>query len=265
MKTKHFYHAGILAACSLGAVVTIGSPRAMAEEASGDYTGTIGLGAGGAFVDGDSAAFQRRLQQHSDFYGGITDFSYEREVGDTLWTLDGHALFGNDDYRAVLRGERWGTGYLEMGYQEFTTFYDGTGGFLPTAAPMFYPLAGDSLGLDRGAVWFEAGLRMEDKPEVTFRYTHDWRDGAKDSTMWGRPDSMAIAPTLYLVDETRDIFELDIAHVLGNTDVALGFRYESIDNLNDRVFEGGAEVLTEGYEADIFHGHASTVSGSTTR
>lgn len=257
MKTKHFRKTAILAALPIGCVAGFGLLTAQAEE---DFNGTVNLGAGGAFIDGNTAAYQRRIQQNGDFYGGISEFAYAREVGDILWTLDGHALFGNQDYLAVLRATKEDVGYLEVGYQEFTTFYDGTGGYLATNAPPIYPLANDQLELDRGAVWFEAGLRLEDVPELTFRYSHLWRDGQKDSTSWSRPGSRAIQHTINDIDETRDIFELDIADTLGNTDLVLGLRYENMDNSQTRIMENGAETHTDAFDADLFNAHASSVT-----
>lgn len=257
MKTNYFSKTALLAALPIGCVTGFGLLTAQAEE---EFNGTATFGVGGAFLDGNDGALQRRVQQNGDFYGGLSEFAYEREVGDILWTLDGHALFGNNDYLAVLRATKEDVGYLEVGYQEYTTFYDGTGGYLSTAVVPIYPLANDDLELDRGAVWFEAGLLMEDLPEITFRYSHLWREGQKDSTSWGRPDTSAIQHTINDIDETRDIFELDIADSYGNTDLALGFRYERMDNSQSRLMLNGAEVHQDAFEADLFNAHASSVT-----
>ena len=82
--------------------------------------------------------------------------------------------------------------------------------FVPGVPGAWIPLYDDDLSVDRGKVWFEAGLRMEDIPEITFGYSHEWRDGTKDSTIWGQSDLIpigyGIVPTFYNIDETRDIF-----------------------------------------------------------
>ncbi len=92
----------------------------------------------------------------------------------------------------------------------------------------------DELSVDRGELYFEAGLRMENIPEITFGYTHRWRNGQKDSTMLGRSNAAGSPPAtnrtdpLYDIDETTDTFDLDITHTLGNTDLGLGLRYSMV-------------------------------------
>jgi hypothetical protein len=68
------------------------------------------------------------------------------------------------------------------------------------------------------------------------RYTHEFRDGQKDSTMWGDTNltgigvTRKIAPAFRNIDETRDIFTFDLSKTIGNTDVVLGMRYEHDKN-----------------------------------
>jgi hypothetical protein len=177
---------------------------------------------GGFAVNGDDAAFQRRFSNNGDFYGGIDSFHVEQEIGDSgLFTADGHALFGLEDYEVDLSYEKDGLGYINAGYREFRTWYDPSGGIETL-------LSTDAMELDRGEIWFETGLRMDDLPEITFGYTHRWRDGMKDSTMWQTNQ----APAYYNIDETSDIFLLDITHTIKNTDLALSLRYQvdEIDN-----------------------------------
>lgn len=246
MKTKHFYKTALLAALPFGCVAGLNA-----------QDNTIGLVLGGASVDGNDAAFQRRLQQDGDFYGGISNFHYETG-SDVLFAVDGHAVFGNNDFGLVLSATKDGLGYVEAGYKEFRTFYDGSGGYLPGGAPSWVPALNDDLHLDRGEAWFEAGLRIEDLPEVTFRYTHSWRDGQKDSTSWYRAPGSGIGPSLWDIDEQRDIFELDVVHNVGNTELGLGLVYETDNNDNDRIM--AATTQTDSYDADLFSAHAYSVS-----
>ncbi len=272
MKIKHFrrmnsLHNTVRAGCVAGIGMMIvhvqagvSEPAPVLEEETAELPPNwVDVTVGGAFVDGDKAAYQRRVQQDGDFYGGISDMHMESIIGDLTWTLDGHAMFGNEDYELILGLVKDDLGYLEAGYRQFRTWYDGSGGYLPTVTPSWYPAADEGLHLDRGELWLEAGLRREDLPEITFRYTHSWREGDKDSTSWSRPDSRAIAPTMWDIDEQSDVFELDVAYALGNTDLGLGLRYEMIDNSDSKIFFDD-ESHTEGYEADIFNAHASSVT-----
>ena len=212
---------------------------------------------GGAFIGGDEGAYKRRIQ-NDDFYGGISDLHWETDANDITWTLDGHALFGTENYEIILGAEKADLGYIEAGFRQFRTWYDGHGGYLPGATPEWYAADDDELHLDRGELWVEAGLRMEDMPEITFRYSHIWRDGEKDSTSWDRPIRPGIAPSLWNLDEQRDVFELDVAHTVGNTDLGLGLRYEVTENDNHRIMDDTTQ--TDAYDADLFNAHVYSVS-----
>jgi hypothetical protein len=222
---------------------------------------------GGALIGGDEAAYKRRLGQ-GDFYGGISDMHLESTVGDLTWTLDGHAMFGNEDYELILGLVKDGLGYIEAGYSEFRTWYDGSGGYFPAGGPAgsFVELYDDELSLDRGRVWIEAGLRMEDIPEITLGYQHLWREGQKDSTIWGRTTTLngdrAYVPSYYDIDEERDVFTLDVEHALAKTNLGLGLRYDSVSNDNKRVqkrqyLTASDRTITQDdvYESDLFSTH----------
>ena len=54
------------------------------------------------------------------------------------------------------------------------------------------------------------------------RVRHQFRDGRKDSTSWGDLTIPGygirkIVPSFWDIDETRDIFALDVKHTLGGT------------------------------------------------
>jgi hypothetical protein len=216
---------------------------------------------GGAFVSGDDAHFMQRTRS-SDFYGGIEDMMYSHELNDsTTFTLDGHALPGNEDYEINMDLEKTDLGYVKAGFKQFRTWYDASGGYLQGAnmdASNASGLFDDERSIDRGEIYFEAGLRKEDFPEITFSYRHLYRNGDKDSTCWG--DSLPnrnwggvtsqnpppgpatgnydtafkFLPALWDIDESTDIFELDAEHTLGNTDLGMGLVYEHYSQENSR-------------------------------
>jgi hypothetical protein len=76
---------------------------------------------------------------------------------------------------------------------------------------------------------------FKDKPNVTFKYSHLYRDGDKSSTIWGQTHpalifpSVGLTPSVYDIDETRDIFQLDAKHHYKLTDFGAGVRYEIAD------------------------------------
>lgn len=240
------------ALAAIPAQVNAGTPAAPSEPAPAEpaanwATFTIG----GAFIDGNKAAYQRAAQQDGDFYGGISSMHWSMEKNGINYFVDGHALFGNEDYDITLGADKEGLGYVHAGYKGFRTWYDGTAGFVPRSN-LSSQLYDDDLHVDRGEVWLEAGLRMEKLPEITFRYAHAWRDGNKDSTCWSRTLSgIAYGPSLYSLDETKDTFELDVTHTLGNTDLGLALRYENGSNDNLRLQQSNPGDVNPANDRDI--------------
>jgi hypothetical protein len=266
---------GCAAACcalSLQTVAAEDKAPAAAAAAAAPSTATnwIGFTIGGAFVSGDDASMQRRTNTNGDFYGGIESMQFSQALNDsTTLTIEGHALPGLEDYAANVTLEKNSLGFVKLGYKEFRTWYDGSGGLVPGNAASWVPLYEDELSVDRGQVSFEAGLRMENIPEITFGYTHAWRNGTKDSTSWGgipsANGSYKTIPALTQIDEQIDTFRLDATHTLGNTYFGGGLSYQSIKNDDTRVMRNGDQKSiiptgntvsdTAAYDADIFNAH----------
>ena len=182
----------------------------------------------------------QRRQIRKGPFGGIEDFHWEELLGKKgIFQVDGRGIFDNHDYSIRLELSDPDKGFLRAGYTEFRTWYDGNAGFFPKNGQWF-SLYDNELHIDRGEAWFEAGLTLPEKPQVTLRYAHEFRKGLKDSTEWGDSNltggfgTRSIVPTFYNIDEKRDIFRGDVKHALGNTDVSLGVRYEIIDNNDSR-------------------------------
>jgi len=219
----------------------------------------IGFAVGGSFVSGNEAGMQRRNQTSGDFYGGIDTFHYGQDLkNSTTLTLDGHAMPGLEDYEFDVKVEKINLGYVKADYKQFRTWYDGSGGYMPQLASLHAePARGDEMYVDRGEFNFEAGLRMENLPEITFNYKHTFRDGNKDSTSWGaRPlvqsagagslgtTNFEFAPSFWHLDEKSDIFGLEVEHTMGNTDLGLGLNYEHTSYTNSLNTRTGAVTQT---------------------
>lgn len=245
----------------------------MFEGGTNAYSNWIDLGVGGFFTSGNKAQFQHQHQTSGGLFGGIEDFHYQGNVAkDTTLSIDGHALFDNEDYSLHLGLVKEKVGYLRFSYDEFRTWYNGDGGFFPPS-DTFYPLSGDALELDRGQIIFEGGLTLDNAPKITFRYTHTFREGEKDSSIWGpaHPEGgtllRGISPSFYDINEHSDSFQLDASHHIKATDLGLGFSYEAgklDDALNISEFPG--EVIQQritdrqGTSYDLFsvHGYSET-------
>ncbi len=259
---------------------TPAAPAAATESAAANW---ISLTIGGAFVSGDDAGMRSRTRTNGDFYGGIDSLQYSQAIDkSTTLSIDGHALPGLEDYEVNINLEKADVGYLKAGYKQFRTWSDGSGGYYP-GNQYSVPTWGDDLTLDRGEITFEAGLRMEKMPEVTFSYKHAFRNGQKDSLAWGEgiPSNIAntfkVMPALWDIDEKSDTFELDVEHTLGNTDLGLGLTYEHASYTNSRVNTRGYDTnllptstqrgnsfrtatQTDDYTMDLFAGNIHSVT-----
>ncbi len=267
---------------------TATTPSAPAESTASNW---IGFTIGGAFVNGDNAGMMRRSQTNGDFYGGIDSLHFSKSIDkSTTVTIDGHALPGLEDYLGNINLTKADVGYVKVGYKQYRTYYDGSGGYMPQVAGLYTePQWGDELHVDRGEFNVEAGLRMENLPEITFNYKHAFRDGNKDSTSWGaRPlvqsagvgstgtTNFEFAPSFWNLDEKSDIFALDVEHTLGNTDLGLGLNYEHTaytNSLNTRtgavtqtpagVTTGNNQVASsfkDEYSMDLFSGNVHSMT-----
>ncbi len=234
-----------------------------------EYNNWVEFGFGGAAVDGNRASFQRRMGVKQGVYGGVSDFHFEQGVGkEGLFKMDGKGIFDNHDYKLQLDLDFPDKYYIRGGYSESRYWYDGSGGYYPLLP--YYSLYDDNLHLDRRDVWIETGLRFPDLPQITFRYERHTREGLKDSTSWGMsPASMYgyrnIVPSFLGVDETRDVFMLDISKKIKSTELGAGFRVDTqdIDNKRyERIFPGAGAALDrhitqrDYVSSDMFNVHA---------
>jgi hypothetical protein len=257
------------------------TPSATTEEETTEYKNWIELGIGGVSISGDSAQFKQEHGISGDVFGGIEDLHFEENVGKKgLLSVDGHAIFDNHDYDVKVELSQPGLGYIRGGYTEFRSWYDGDGGFFPVNG-QFFPPPNPEMHIDRGEAWVELGLRLPDWPEITLHYSHEFREGQKDSTIWGDTTltgltvnpARKIAPAFRDINETRDIFAVDALKTFGNTDVSLGMRFEHNNNDDRLELERGAGQLpplvpapgvqrfisqNDKNDLDSFNGHVTT-------
>jgi hypothetical protein len=254
---------------------------ATTEEQPEEYKNWIELGIGGTIVHGDNAQFEQEHRLPADTaYGGIQDLHFEGPLAKGgLFSVDGHGIWDTNDYDIQVQLSKPKLGYIKAGFTEFRSWYDGNGGFFPHNDVFFEPPFPE-MHIDRGEAWIELGLRAPDWPEITIRYSHEFRDGQKDSTVWGDTSltglpvnpTRKIIPSFRDIDETRDIFSFEASKTIGNTDVMLGMRYEhneNDDSLNMErnagsvgVVPGGQRFVTQRQkdDVDLFSGHGITVT-----
>jgi hypothetical protein len=277
--TKHCRRGLLLALATTLPIATAGETKTPAEEPAsattpvtldeGDaaFANWVNLTLGVPTVYGNHSAFQQRVGvPANELNGGVSDFHIERALSEEwLLKVAGHGLLDYNDYGLTLdltQGER---GFLRVGYDQFRTYYNGSGGYLP-GADLWLPLADSDLSVDRGSFWVEGGLTLPNWPALRLKYTHDFRDGRKDSTRWGQVSTLygtrGINASFYDLDEQRDTIEGEITHTLGKTELGLKLIYETTDrdnSFNAQQFPGTANSYVtqrDGAESNLFNAHA---------
>jgi len=251
---------------------TNSTATANAEDADAELRNWVEFGVGGVIGSGSTPAFQRRWQMRRGApFGGIEDFHFEQDVGKRgLFSIDGRGIFDNHDYDIQVGLTQPEQYYVKAGYRQFRTWYNGSGGFFPVNGQWF-TLYNEDFSVDRGEAWLETGLTLPSWPEIRFRFSHEFRNGQKDSTSWGDtsltglppPNNIRnIVPTFWDIDERRELFEGDLNHSIGDFSYGLGLRYEisQIDdslNIHRRPGEAADRFVTqkEDVDTDIFNVH----------
>ncbi|HEY0946374.1 MAG TPA: hypothetical protein VGD81_13945 [Opitutaceae bacterium] len=232
--------------------------------------GVFAVGGGGFLQSGNRANFQSDLQHRKDGFGGIEEFRLTKELSkDTIFTLDARALYGDEDYLFDARIVKEEVGYLTFGYQQFRVWYDGTGGYFPPTNTIIH-LNNEDLYVDRGSFWFEAATTRADRPNLKIRYEHQFREGKKGSTIQGDYNvpvfgTRSFVPSLYKLDETRDIVTVDLSREAEDYQWVVGARYDrsELDNQRRTNRQPGAaadrKVTSKDQTVtDMFSAHAYT-------
>ena len=253
------------------------TPDQLFEGGTNSYNNWVEPAVGGFVTSGNKAQAEQNNQSRNGAFGGIKDFHFGTSLGkNTTLSADGHALFDNRDYQLKLDLEQANIGFVRLNYDQFRTWENGDGGFYPPSG-MWYPLSDGALALDNGTFSVEGGLRLANLPNVpnlTFKYTHTYRNGEEGSTIWGysHPDPLnnpgavrGLNPSYYNIDEHSDIFQLDATDHIKATDLGVGLRYET-GNLNDslNIVQWPGELIQQGVTDqssvtyDLFNVHAFT-------
>ena len=230
--------AGKVLAADTNAPATL-TPQQFFEGGEKSYDNWVDFSFGGLINNGNQAELQRSRQMPVGAFGGINDFHYQTDIAkNTTLSLDGRALIDDRDYSFKMNLEREKLGFLRFSYSEFRTWYNGNGGFYPPTGT-WYPLPNADLALDRGQLSLEGGLRLQKKdvPDITFKYTHDFREGDKSSTVWGGAHpaigvTQGLSSSFYDINEHSDSFQLDATHHIKATEFGAGLRYDTgkLDN-----------------------------------
>ncbi len=195
-----------------------GSPNYV--EASGAY----------AFIDGDEGAFAQR-NGFKNYAAGIEDSYFFREFDESELTIRLQALAGSNEIGVDVHYEEWDSYYLHFGVRQNRSFYDASGGYYPFGDEYIFPDK-STRALDYGRIWFEWGNIPEDGPQVRIRFTHYYRKGEKNSTIWGRGAARYISPAYLDINENREVIDLEVQEIMEEQRWVVSGRFEhaSTDN-----------------------------------
>jgi hypothetical protein len=229
-------------------------------------------GGGAADFKGDSAAFQKRYQINPDGYGGIELLRYSATSDKGTLSIEGRALAGNNDYLLSFKFANDERGWLSFGYREYRTWYDGSGSTVPLAATRpngrpFFSLYDEVLATDRVTAWVEGLFKGSERVDLHFKYTHNEREGMKDSTSQGDTNltgglgGRRIVPAFYTLDESQNLFEVDATARLENMELGAAVRWDNrkVDNsrnMRRRPTETGTDRYVTQWErndSDLFN------------
>lgn len=219
------------------------APAAHAANSSSSeptYDNYIDVAAGGTDLSGNRASFQKINQENKSGWGGLSGFHYEQDIDrNTTFTANGHVIGGNNDMKFNFRLERDGLGYVDVGYTEYRTWFNGDGGFFPPSG-FFGELSNSDLHIDRSDLWVEAALTPTDALKFVFRYDYTTRKGLKDSTEWADTTATAglgtrnLVPTYLGINEHRHIFDLKAISDTDDTSWKFVGHYETTKLNNTR-------------------------------
>lgn len=233
-----------------GALLLLSSARATAPmtDAFPTFDNYIKVGGMIPSISGNEAAFQRRTQQPSGGSLGIEDLYFAQDVDkETSMVINGHAMYGTEDYLGKLLLTKNETGSFEMGYKQFRTFYDGIGGFFPLNK-QWNAMNPEELYVDRGEFWAVARLARPNLPEFELKFVDGFRNGKKDATVWGDSDFTGLpnnnppfsqvrkmVPSYRDLDEHHQELEASVkATMFGNTTARLALLWETTDDVDTR-------------------------------
>src|SRR5208282_3721619 len=263
-------------------LIVLGAPAARAGDAitpeqwyeggTNTYSNWIELSTGAMLTQGNANQATQGKQLNTGVFGGIEDLHYESQVAKkTTFTLDGHSIFDEHDYSVGLGLVRDDLGFVRVHFEDFRTWDSGSGGYIPTGQ-LSYALPGDPLALDRGLISFEMGLTKPDVPQITFKYSHNYRNGDESSTLWGpvhpyplkSPTTVFRAyPGIDSINETSDTFQLDLTHHYKKVNYGAGVSYETgnLNDANELTFWQGEPIQQrateqQGVSYDMFSTHA---------
>ncbi len=227
-------------------------PQDYFEGGTNIYKNWVDFTAGGFMTRGNGSQAQAIQSWNTGPFGGIDDFHIKGNVStNTTLTLDGRGIYDQHDYDINARLENSKKWFLQFHADDARTWFDDMGGFFPSTGAQYYgPKGNTPLGLDRGEYSILGGYNLDKLTSITLQYTHSYRHGNEDSTIWdpvhpnplGSPSTVqGLAPSMYNIDETVDAIDLNAKKNIWRTDFGLGLHFEHAslnDGLDSALYPG---------------------------
>jgi len=165
-------------------------------------------------VEGDKSKFREIEGVKEGLGGGLQHFSLEERIRtEKKVSVEGRALFPENDFQIKLALEKNDLGFVRAGFEQWRRYYDDTGGYYrPFGMPSF-DLNRD-LHLDIGRAWIDFGLTLPHLPQIVLGYEYQFKEGAKSTLEWGPVQSKGeiknIYPASINIDEHTHIVKFDL-------------------------------------------------------
>ena len=165
-------------------------------------------------VHGDQSEYRELEGMKGGFGGGVDDVLFSQQTGpNEKFTLEGHAIVPDQDFRLKLAWDETDRGFLHAGFEEWRKYYADSGGYDPAVAPPQFNFNRD-LYVDNGRVWVDLGLTLPRWPQIVLGYEYQFKDGNKSMLDWGQAngENVNLAPSTKAIDEQTHIIKLDVTH-----------------------------------------------------
>lgn len=187
-------------------------------------------------VDGNKQKFREIEGVKEGVGGGWQQFNFrENFTRDKSLSVEGRALFPEQDLQIKLALEKNDFGFVRAGFDVWRKYDDDTGGFAVLLPTNSFALNRD-LYLDMGRAWIDFGLTMPDWPQIVLGYEYQFKQGNEATLQWGpvgtQPpftpgtDAKNVFPAFKHVDEHTHILKLDVTADLSGWQLADAARGE---------------------------------------
>jgi Planctomycete cytochrome C len=165
-------------------------------------------------VQGDNKKFRELEGVPEGSGGGAKNFSMTEQIDpDEKFSVAGHALLPENDFKLVLALDKNDVGFVHGGFEQWRKYSDDTGGYYPGFTPSSFSLNRD-LHEDIGRAWIDFGLTLPDSPQLIFGYEYQFRQGSESTLAWGTVNQGIIPknifPDVENVSEHTHIFKVDL-------------------------------------------------------